>query len=71
MRSLEFFEAYEALPQDIRSKSSPTTLFQMFALFEHKVAFMDRKSFGRIGAEGQHFIRPIKRSRSGSSGGGC
>ena len=29
----------------------------MFALYEHQVAVMDRKSFGQIGAEGKHFLR--------------
>jgi aspartate/methionine/tyrosine aminotransferase len=29
----------------------------MFLLFRHQVATMDRKSFGRIGAEGQHHLR--------------
>ena len=28
----------------------------MFALYEHQVAVMDRKSFGHIGAEGKHFL---------------
>jgi len=29
----------------------------MFALYNHQVAFLDRRSFCKIGAENQHFIR--------------
>jgi aspartate/methionine/tyrosine aminotransferase len=29
----------------------------MFLLFEYQVATLDRKSFGRIGAEQLHFLR--------------
>jgi bifunctional pyridoxal-dependent enzyme with beta-cystathionase and maltose regulon repressor activities len=29
----------------------------MFALYEHKVAVMDRRSFGAIGTENFHFLR--------------
>jgi len=50
-------DAYGKLPADIKDKSSPSTLFQMFLLFRHYVASMDRKSFGRIGTEGKHFLR--------------
>jgi len=49
--------AYEALPADIRAQTSPATLFQMFLLFQHHVALMDRRSFGAIGADGRHFLR--------------
>ena len=38
-------------------KSSPANLFQMFSLYEHQVAVLDRNSFGQIGSEGKHFIR--------------
>jgi aspartate/methionine/tyrosine aminotransferase len=50
-------DAYEGLPADVKAKSSPSTLFQMFLLFKYHVATMDRKSFGQIGAEGKHFLR--------------
>jgi aspartate/methionine/tyrosine aminotransferase len=50
-------EAYEGLPDEIRAKTSPSTLFQMFLLFKHHVATLDRKSFGQIGSEGKHFLR--------------
>jgi len=29
----------------------------MFLLYEHQVATLDRKSFGRIGIENLHFLR--------------
>ena len=45
------------LPADIRQKTSPSTLLQMFLLFVHGVATLDRKSFGRIGAEPFHYLR--------------
>lgn len=55
--TLGAFAAYEALPPDVRGRTSPATLFQMFLLFRHRVATMDRRSFGEIGAEGKHFLR--------------
>jgi aspartate aminotransferase len=50
-------EACEKLPADVREKTSPSTLFQMFLLFRYHVATMDRRSFGSIGAEGKHYLR--------------
>ncbi|HIC07089.1 MAG TPA: aspartate aminotransferase, partial [Candidatus Lambdaproteobacteria bacterium] len=38
-------------------QSSPANIFQMFALYEHQIAVLDRKSFGKIGADGKHFLR--------------
>jgi hypothetical protein len=29
----------------------------MFLLYHHHVATLDRNSFGKIGAEGQHYLR--------------
>lgn len=49
--------AYDTLPADVKARTSPAGLFQMFLLYMHSVATMDRNSFGRIGAEGQHFLR--------------
>ena len=46
-----------ALPADRRAKTSPSSMFQMFLLYRYGVATMDRNSFGKIGAEGQHFLR--------------
>jgi len=52
---LDLIEKHNRLPND--QQSSPANLFQMFALYEHQVAVMDRKSFGQIGADGKHFLR--------------
>ncbi len=50
-------KAYKALPAKTRARTSPSTLFQMFVLYNHHVATLDRNSFGRIGAEGKHYLR--------------
>jgi aspartate/methionine/tyrosine aminotransferase len=50
-------EAFASLPESVRTRTSPATLFQMFLLWRHHVATMDRRSFGRIGSEGQHYLR--------------
>jgi aspartate/methionine/tyrosine aminotransferase len=55
--SIGAFEAHQSLPEEIRQRSSPATLFQMFLLFRYQVATVDRRSFGEIGAEGKHFLR--------------
>ena len=49
--------AFERLSGPIRAKSSPATLFQRFLLFRHHVATMDRRSFGRLGSDGLHYLR--------------
>lgn len=54
---LGIIEAYENLSPDLRANTSPSSLFQMFLLYHHGVATMDRKSFGTIGSEGQHYLR--------------
>lgn len=56
-KSLGVIDAFESLPADLKAKTSPSTLFQMFLLFRYCVATMDRKSFGRIGTEGMHYLR--------------
>jgi aspartate aminotransferase len=50
-------DAFDALPGDIRRSSSPATLFQLFLLHHYPVATMDRRSFGALDSEGQHFLR--------------
>ena len=54
---LRVVEAYEALPEARRRATCPSAMLQMFLLYRHGVATMDRNSFGRIGAEGQHYLR--------------
>jgi aspartate/methionine/tyrosine aminotransferase len=56
-RRLGALDAFEALPPEVRAHTTPSTLLQLFLLFRHGVATMDRKSFGRIGSEGKHYLR--------------
>ena len=55
--SLGVVDAYKSMPAKARKATTPSTLFQMFMLYEYAVATMDRKSFGKIGTEGMHFLR--------------
>jgi aspartate aminotransferase len=50
-------DAWEALSPDERRATSPSTLLQRFLLDEYHVATMDRPSFGRLGAQGRHYLR--------------
>ena len=50
-------EAWEAMPEAQRRRTSPSNMFQMFLLYRYGVATMDRNSFGSVGADGQHFLR--------------
>ncbi len=54
---LGVYEAHAALTVAARSRTSPAGMLQMFLLYRYGVATMDRASFGRIGAEGQDFLR--------------
>ncbi len=54
---LGIFTAHRALPEAARAASTPAGMLQMFLLYRYGVATMDRASFGRIGAEDQHFLR--------------
>jgi aspartate/methionine/tyrosine aminotransferase len=54
---LGVMEAFQSLPAKLKERTSPSTLFQMFLLFEYQVATLDRKSFGRIGTEHLHYLR--------------
>ena len=49
--------AWEGMAPGVRARSSPSTLLQLFLLERYHVATLDRRSFGRIGAEGKHFLR--------------
>jgi aspartate aminotransferase len=55
--SLGAIDAHASLPAPVRDFTTPSTLFQLFLLFRHHVATLDRKSFGRIGSEGKHYLR--------------
>jgi aspartate aminotransferase len=54
---LGIMEAHGRMPADARALTTPSTLLQMFLLFQYQVATMDRKSFGRIGTENLHYLR--------------
>jgi aspartate aminotransferase len=54
---LGVFDAFDKLPQDIARRTSPTKLLQLFLLYCYGVATIDRRAFGTIGAEGQHYLR--------------
>jgi aspartate aminotransferase len=56
-KNLGIMDAFQSLPTKMRKKTSPSTLLQMFLLYEHQVATMDRKSFGRVGSEKFHYLR--------------
>lgn len=56
-KTLGILDAYRSLSADKQARTSPSTLFQMFLLFEHQVATLDRKSFGRFGSENLHYLR--------------
>ena len=56
LESIGVLDAYDRLPERIRSDSSPATLFQLFLLHRYHVATMDRRSFNALGSEGQHFL---------------
>ena len=47
------------------SATTPAGMVQMFLLYRYGVATMDRASFGRIGAEGQDFLRHVDRKQHG------
>ena len=55
--SLGLIDHHSNLNDEAKKETSPAGLFQMFALYDHQVAVLDRLSFGRIGAEGKHFLR--------------
>ncbi len=55
--SLDLNGHYEQMNETEKQETSPAGIFQMFALYEHGVAVLDRRSFGKIGAEGKHFLR--------------
>ncbi len=57
IHQLGALEAFDALPESTRRNSSPATLFQLFLLHRYHVATMDRRSFGALDSEGQHFLR--------------
>ncbi|MGH9465535.1 MAG: aminotransferase class I/II-fold pyridoxal phosphate-dependent enzyme, partial [Thermoanaerobaculia bacterium] len=54
---LGILAAYDRLAPASRTRTSPAGMLQMFLLYRHGLAVMDRASFGRLGSEGQHYLR--------------
>ena len=54
---LDGFDLFEALPAEVKGRSSPATLLQLFLLYRYRVATMDRRSFGVLGSEGENYLR--------------
>lgn len=50
-------EVYNNLPENIKKLSSPSTIFQMFALYAHQVAVLDQRAFGAQESYEQSYIR--------------
>jgi len=55
--ALGAIDAHRRLPAEQRRRTSPSTLAQMFLLWRHQVATMDRRSFGALGSDGLHYLR--------------
>jgi aspartate aminotransferase len=55
--SLGIHEFYAGLSDERKARTSPATLFGRFLLYYHGVALVDRRSFGVLKSEGQHFMR--------------
>jgi aspartate aminotransferase len=56
-RNVGAMDAFAALSLEERQRSSPATLFQLFLLYQYAVATLDRRSFGVIGSEDEHYLR--------------
>ena len=54
---LGVYEACERIHKRAPGRTTPSGMLQMFLLYRYGVAAMDRASFGRIGGEGQDFLR--------------
>ncbi|MDJ0783210.1 MAG: aminotransferase class I/II-fold pyridoxal phosphate-dependent enzyme [Desulfosarcinaceae bacterium] len=57
IRHLDIMERYEALLRPGCQPVDPSTMFQLFALYRHGVATLDRAAFGINGSFGQHYLR--------------
>src|SRR3990172_2830457 len=57
LSGLRAFDLFDALPAEVKGRSSPATLLQLFLLYRYRVATMDRRSFGVLGSEGEHYLR--------------
>lgn len=55
--NLGIHDFHRGLSQERKRRTSPATLLTRFLLYYHGVALVDRRSFGVLGSEGQHFVR--------------
>ncbi len=55
--TLRILEARANMPAEVRERTTPSGMLQMFLLYRYGVATMDRASFGSIGSEDEHFLR--------------
>jgi aspartate/methionine/tyrosine aminotransferase len=56
-RNLGLHDFHDRLPDERKRKTSPATLLSRFLLYYHGIATVDRRSFGVLKSEGQHFVR--------------
>jgi aspartate/methionine/tyrosine aminotransferase len=56
-RNLGIHDFHDRLPDERKRKTSPATLLSRFLLYYHGIATVDRRSFGVLKSEGQHFVR--------------
>ncbi len=56
-RRLGVHDFYDGLSSERKKRTSPATLLMRFLLYYHGIATVDRRSFGVLGSEGQHFVR--------------
>ena len=56
-KSLGLIDYHQRMDVSDRKQTSPAGLFQMFALYHHGVAVLDRRSFGKLGSDGKHYLR--------------
>jgi aspartate/methionine/tyrosine aminotransferase len=56
-RNLGIHDFHHRLPDERKRKTSPATLLSRFLLYYHGIATVDRRSFGVLQSEGQHFVR--------------
>lgn len=56
-RELGIHDFFERLSESAKQRTSPATLLMRFLIYRHGVAVVDRRSFGKLGSEGQHFVR--------------
>ncbi|MGK2857480.1 MAG: pyridoxal phosphate-dependent aminotransferase [Thermoanaerobaculia bacterium] len=57
LANLGAIDEWNRLPEAVRGRTTPSTMCQNFLLYRYHRASMDRRSFGRIGSDGKHYLR--------------